>query len=402
MDWLECFRRCPRWALTAWIILISAVVVRVAVAPPLSGTVVPIYLKAGERWCAGENIYAAFWPLDIYRNPPGVAAFFAPWSILPEKTAGILWRLLGVALYLSGLAAWLRDKPQSLGLVIFASAVLIIPSFNNGQVNVLIVGCLLLATANLNRERWLTAAAWVVFASFFKLYPLAVGLLFCAARPRFTFRLLPLFVLSMILPFAFQRPEYVWQMHRAFVDFLELEGRYRLMLDRPPWDWTIVPRVWLDIRVPAEITKLVSAFAGLIFAGLVAHVRRNQPEKVLVLAFHLGCIWMTLFGPATENSTYTLIAPTVALLLLNPHRASVWAVFVLVTLPILRGLFPSSDVLPFRTAQPIGTALLLGIVVQEVMITNQRKTKLKVCAVQHQRIDSIPVTIHGSLRTNSV
>lgn len=402
MDCFERIRQCPRWALTAWIVLISAVVIRVAVAPPLSGTVVPIYLKAGERWCAGENIYAAFWPLDIYRNPPGVAAFFAPWSILPEKTAGILWRLLGIALYISGLAAWLRDKQQSLGLVIFASAFLVIPSFNNGQVNVLIVGCLLLATANLNRERWLTAAAWVVFASFFKLYPLAVGLLFCVARPRFTLRLLPLFALSMILPFALQRPEYVWQMHHAFVDFLELEGRYRLMLDRPPWDWTIVPRVWLDVRIPAEFTKFVSAIAGLIFAGLVAHARRQQPDQALVMGFHLGCIWMTLFGPATENSTYTLIAPTVAMLLLNPHRAITWVVLILVTLPILRGLFPSSDVMPLRTAQPIGTALLLVISVREVMIKNKSRTNKTVTVVAHQRIDSIPVTSPGLTKMNSV
>lgn len=350
-------RRLPRWALAAGSILALAVVLRVAFAAPNSGTVVPIYLKAGERWLAGENIYAAYWPLDIYRNPPGVAAFFAPWSVLPPKAAGILWRLFGAAVFLAGLAALVRRRSEPLGAFALVAAFLIIPSFNNGQVNVLIVGCLLLALANVERDRFVRAAAWVAFASFFKVYPLAVGLLFCAVKPRFALRLLPALALAALLPFACQRPDYVAGMHRAFVDFLELEGQYRLMLDRPPWDWTILLRTWLDVRVPGGVTKMVSAMAGLIFAALVWRARRASDPAPF--AFGLGCVWMTLFGPATENATYTLIAPSVALLFLGRPRPVAFAALALFALPILRGLFPSGDVLPLRTAQPLGAMVLL-------------------------------------------
>ncbi len=362
-EWRAVLRRLPRWAIAVWVVLAVAVSLRVAFAGPNAGTVVPIYLKAGERWRAGENVYAACWPLDIYRNPPGVAAFFAPWSYLPPKTAGLLWRFLGLGLYLAGLAALVRARPESLGRFAVVAALLVIPSFNNGQVNVLLVGCLLLALANAERGRFWRAAAWVAFASFFKVYPLAVGLLFCVVRPRFAPRLVAALAFAAVLPFALQRPEYVLEMHRAFVDFLELEGKYRQMLDRPPWDWTIVPRAWLGVRVPAEVAKLASAFAGVAFAALVAR-RRNAPDA-LVFAFGLGTVWMTLFGPATENATYALVAPTVALVALAPWSWRSLAVFGLFLLPILRGLFPSGETLPLRTAQPVGALALLALWLRE-------------------------------------
>ncbi len=379
---LDFLRRLPRWAILTWALLLVAVVGRVAFASPNSGTVVPIYLKAGERWLAGEDIYAAFWPLDIYRNPPGVAAFFAPWSLLPPKTAGIVWRLFGVGIFLTGLAAWVRGRTEPLGAFAAVAALLIIPSFNNGQVNVLMVGCLLHAAVGVSRDRFWTAAAWVAFASFFKVYPLAVGLLFCAARPRFAPRLLSTLLVAALLPFACQRPEYVAGMHRAFVDFLELEGKYRLMLDRPPWDWTILPRAWFDVRVPAGVTKLVSGLAGLGFAALVWRMQRRRPGDAIAFAFGLGCVWMTLFGPATENATYTLVAPAVAVLFLARPRPLALVALALFALPILRGLFPSGEVLPFRTAQPLGALVLLAALVRD-------------------RGPVRPATVHGPLRVIS-
>ncbi len=354
--------------MVAWVVLVAAVVGRVAVASPRSATVVPIYLKAGERWLAGENVYAGAWPLDVYRNPPGVAAFFAPWSLLPEKTAGVLWRLLGVAVYLAGLAAWVRHRPEPLGPFAVVAAVLVIPSFNNGQVNVLLVGCLLHAAANVERDRLWRAAAWVAFASFFKVYPLAVGLLFCVVKPRLALRLVPAVAAAAVLPFLCQSPGYVLDMHRTFVAFVELEGRYREILDRPAWDWTMIPRAWLDVRVPAAATQLASAVAGLALAACVWLARRRAADPA-AFALAVGCVWMTLFGPATENATYTLVAPVVAALFLPaPVRAWAFGVVFLFTLPILRGLFPGGDVLPMRTAQPTAAILFLVLLVRSLAV----------------------------------
>ncbi|QEL13926.1 glycosyltransferase family 87 protein [Limnoglobus roseus] len=373
---LSLLRRLPRWAVVVWIVLLVGVIGRVAKASPLSGTVVPIYLTAGERWLHGEDIYAPAPPHDVYRNPPGVAAFFAPLSLLPPKTAAILWRLFGVALYVTGLLKLLRQAPveaatsRQLGLLAFLAALLIIPSFNNGQVNVAIIGSLLHATADFRRGHLWRAAAWIAFASFFKIYPLALGLLFCVVAPRFLVRLVPTIVVAALLPFACQQSDYVAAMHNRLVEFLELEGHFRAILTRAPWDWTIIARVWFDVQISKDTSQLVSAAAGLTFAVVVGFARWRRPEAAIGTAFSLGCIWMTLFGPATENSTYTLLAPAAALLMLNRpwYRQPVGlAAATLLALPILRGLFPSSEVMPLRTAQPFAAILLLGLTVSDVL-----------------------------------
>src|SRR5579885_95016 len=95
--------RIGRVAAVAWVVLVAAVLVRVAVAKPRSQTVVPIYLTAGQRWLAAADLYAPADGLDVYRNPPGFAAGFAALTPLPEKASGILWRSAGAAVFLLGL-----------------------------------------------------------------------------------------------------------------------------------------------------------------------------------------------------------------------------------------------------------------------------------------------------------
>lgn len=369
MTFLSFVRRLPRWAVVTWVALVVGVVGRVAWSGPNSGTVLPIYRNAGDRWLATADVYAPAPPHDVFRNPPGVAGFFAPWSLVPPKTAGVLWRLFGLAVYVTGLWAWVRRLPldgvsgRQLGWFAVLAAVLVIPSFNNGQVNVLMVGSLLHAAAGVRDGRLGAAAVWVAVAGFFKIYPLAVGLLFCVIAPRLAWRLAVAVAVAAALPFAWQESGYVVQMHERFVEFLGLEGPFRAVLSRAPWDWTIVPRVWLGVQVPQDATRPVSAAAGLACAAVVAVARRRA--DAVAAAFAVGCVWMTLFGPATENATYTLLAPAAALPLLRRPRPAAVAAAVLLALPILRGLFPSSEVLPLRTAQPFAAVLLLGSVIAD-------------------------------------
>src|SRR5687767_10121981 len=96
-------RSLPVWsrvAIVVWAVVLVGVVGRVAFAKPRSQTVVPIYLAAAERWVNSESLYIPTPGLDLYRNPPLVAAAFAPFTALPEKFAGVVWRLLSVSVFL--------------------------------------------------------------------------------------------------------------------------------------------------------------------------------------------------------------------------------------------------------------------------------------------------------------
>ncbi len=368
-------RKIPIWAILFWIVLIVSVCGRLAYATPGSGTVVPIYVHAAERWRNAEDIYAPQMQLDVYRNPPVVAMAFVPFTRTPVKTGEILWRLIGVALFLGGLDGFVRNavgelSSLRLGLLYFVAAELVIPSVNNGQTNVHLIGAILLGATSILKDRPWRAALWFGVAASLKLYPVAAAFLFVIVDPRLSWRLLLGGAAMAALPFLGHDPHYVVSEYREFWQFLDLDDRSQTpFLHRAPIDWTIGPRVWFDTFIPSMLGKVIAAFVGLGMAACVgfAKFRRSRTDAV-VLALGLGAVWMTAFGPATELPTYALLAPSMAIAVATAsfrNRPIVgtlyWLAYLLIFATIVRGSFPTSDIYPCRTLAPLG-AILFGIV----------------------------------------
>jgi hypothetical protein len=320
--------------------------------------VVPIYLKAAHRWVAGEDLYAPSPPLDVYRNPPGFAAAFASLTVLPGKIAGIVWRLLSATVLLGGLYRFAKATkltPIQTGYFAALVAVLAIPSVNNGQVNVLLIGSVLLGFALAMEGKLWPAALWLALATGLKIYPVAAALLGVITVPRVGWRYAVAVVAIFVMPFAFQSPAYVVETYGSLLEALQHDDRtYNEHLFRVPHDWTIIPRVWLDVVIPAAMTKTISVLAGVVFALIVALAKSRA-----VTAFLLASIWMTLFGPATEIPTYTLLGPAAAWWLVRRPSIRSFLMIAFLAAPILRAALPSSEVLPCRTAAPIAAMILL-------------------------------------------
>ena len=107
---------------------------------------VPIYLAAGQKWRDSADLYQHTPGLDLYRNPPGVAAAFAALTPLPEKVAGLAWRGGCLAVFLLGLWRFRRDavpelSPDRAAWLFALAAPLALAPLNNGQVNLLLAGC---------------------------------------------------------------------------------------------------------------------------------------------------------------------------------------------------------------------------------------------------------------------
>jgi hypothetical protein len=365
-----------RLALTVWVWLLVGIGARVAVSPPASQSVVPIYLGAAHRWLAGEDLYA-YHPPDVYRNPPGFAAGFAAFTLLPEKTAGLAWRVIGAAAFLLGLRAFTRHalpplSPAQAGAFFTVAAVLVLPSLNNGQVNVLLAGAVLFGAADAARGRWWRAAAWLAFATWLKVYPLAAGLLLCVAYPRLAWRLAVALAAGFAVPFLFQDPAYVLGEYTSFLHYIGTEDRTYSFPTQVPRDWTIVPRLWLDFVPPPPTAKVVSIVVGVAMAGLVWSPLPSErwERRQIASATFLALVWMTLFGPATEIPTYTLLAPVVgaAVACWRGWKAvAAWAAFGLTLAVVVRGAFPMTPVLPLQTGMPVAAAILLVALVSESM-----------------------------------
>lgn len=357
-----------RLAITAWTILLVAVGFRVALAKPGSHSVVPIFAHAASRWIAGEDVYAPS-SLDVFLYSPGFAAAFSSFDPLPPKVTELLWRALSVLVLLASLKrlalATKLTRPQT-GRLFALAAVLAVPCVNNGQPNIVIAGLITFGFALVMENRATPAALALALATGIKLYPLAALLLAVVAVPRLGIKAVPFVIAAFAMPFLLQSPEYVFFEYGRLAEAILGEDRTdAAMIFRVPHDWTILPRLMLGIAVPATVAKVVSVFAGLSFAFVV-----HRSREKCITAFSLAGVWMTLFGPATEIPTYFLAAPAAAWWCATRPGWRTSLAAVLLVAPIVRGMFPTSEVFACRTAAPCG-ALVLGIAAVSTALSHQ-------------------------------
>jgi hypothetical protein len=390
-----------RFAIGVWIALLGGVLGRVAIDSTEAQTVLPIYLEGGLRWAHGEPLYAPMPEgLDVYRNPPVVAVLTVPFTRLPQRAAALIWRVLFISLYLLGLFQFLRDcappkadptpqppprsgegefpisnplrfgeggsrsepsgvlSPLRRSIFFMLSAVLVLSSFNNAQLNLLLVASALLGTAAAARGSWWASAFWLTLAAQVKIYPLALVGLVCVIFPRtMIWRSALLMILGLALPFAASDPQYALDQYRSFAEASKADDRSDAPMVRGPRDWTRLVRVFGPIPVPREITLPLSALAGIAFAVWVTLTRK---ENRLRLAFCLGLLWMVLFGPSTEMNTYSILAPVAAWLACRERSGLfAWLGAGMLLAAILRAAFPSDFTHGLGFMQPFAAIVLL-------------------------------------------
>jgi Glycosyltransferase family 87 len=298
-----------------WAVATAAVVVRAIVAPH-QNTVFTVFREAGEAWVNGVNLYSH---VGKYLYSPLAAAFFALFAWVPESMAGALWRLMIVGIYLSSFVFWIRHFGKNLifgeSLPVFLLLPLSLGNLNNGQASLLVIGLLLGACLAIDARRWTLAAFFIAAATFFKIYPLVIGLLLVVIYPS---RLGPRLFLSLValwlLSLGLQKPQYVLQQYHDWFACLGADQR-RVSGTLGTWrDFWLLLRI-LRLPISVSVYAVLQALAG---AGMAAvcwwarNVARWEERSLIWMAFTLGCLWITLFGPSTELSTYVFLAPSLA------------------------------------------------------------------------------------------
>ena len=304
-----------RIVLAVWALAVFAVVVRAAAAPH-QNTVFTVFREAGAAWLNGTNLYSH---VGKYLYSPLAAAFFAPFAWMPEPVGAGVWRLTIIGVYLSSFIFWIRhfgrDLISSVYLPLFLLLPLSLGNLNNGQASLLLIGLLLGACLAIEARKWTLGALLIAAATFFKIYPLVIGLLFVVIYPA---RLGPRLLLSLfglwLLSLALQKPQYVLQQYHDWFASLGADPR-RVSGTLGTWrDFWLLLRIF---RVPITVSgyailQLLAGGAIAVFCWWARHVNHWQERGLLWMAFTLGCLWITLFGPSTELSTYVFLAPSVA------------------------------------------------------------------------------------------
>jgi hypothetical protein len=363
-----------RGAVLVWTLVVLAVCVR-AVVHPYKRTLFTTWEQAGADWQEGRDLYRRSWNADQdqFRYSPLTAVLFVPFQYVPIRLGGVLWRLLNAGALLGGFAAWLRAAPRQRtpgqqGVLFLLVVPLSLSSLSNGQPNPLIIGLLLTALAAVDVERWSLAAACIALATALKVYPLALGLLLAAVYPRrFTPRLLLALTLAAVLPFVCQHTEYVCRQYALWLQRLGKDHR---------WDWPThmaYRDLWLLLRVVHapltplgyHVVQLVSA-AGCAVLCVALHRRGQSRREVLGAILALGSCWMMLCGPASESSTYVLLAPALAWAVHSAEsdpwpRLLAWmtrSAYLLLLLCVARGLWAGANQMHALGLHPLAALLL--------------------------------------------
>ena len=332
--WLFKLTPWQKITLAAWSLLLAVVCIRAAFWP-LAHSVYPIFALASQKWLAAENLYSPT-KFDVYRYSPIVAVSFIPLGYLPLGLGGVIWRLLGCAVYGLALVWWGRSlmrsnpafqtEPNSdrnwLALFLLLVLPLSLDNLNNGQANILMIGLVMVSVLACGASRWNLAAICAAAACLLKVYPVASAMLLAVVYSRrFTMRFLAALALGILLPFALQRHDYVVEQYRTWIEHLRTDNRQGLHVEL----WYRDLRLLADLcgmPLSASMYALIQLAAGAAIATLcLAARRRKWPQHRLApLLLGLACCWMTAFGAAAETSTYMIVAPIAAWCVVDAFR----------------------------------------------------------------------------------
>ncbi len=326
-----------------WLAVILGVTIRGMVAPH-QNSVFLVFRDAGRAWLAGQPLYSH---VGKYLYSPLAAAWFAPFALIPDWAASALWHLATGLAYLSAVVCWFRRYESSsllrcdtelpnaetkassgrtsassieslsssastvLGLLLLLP--LSIGNLNNGQASPLIIALLLCGCLAALDERWTLAAGCIAIATFFKIYPLAIGLLLAVIEPRkLSWRLILGLLILGLLSLVLQRPDYVVNQYGDWWRSLGADQR-RVSTELGSWRdaWLLLRILHVPITVGAyAVLQAATALAAAIFCWWRSKTWNR--EAVIWSVFSIGCLWITLFGPSTELATYIFLAPPVA------------------------------------------------------------------------------------------
>lgn len=367
---LDAARRWRTLAILGWAVL-CVVIIGMFIAKPDKVTGFAPYLKGASRWIEGLDIYS-YKPNKGFVYSPLAAVFFSPFAFVHSAVANVVWRLLSVACLLGGLWSMLRFGPfdripaRLRGLVYLLVLPLSLSNIDSGQANPIVIGLIMAGLAAACRGRWTLAALAISGAVHWKVYPLVVGLLLMVICPwKFSWRFILALAVMAALPFLFQKHEYVSEQYHEWVVTRFADNRLQYDIAIAPLDlWFVLVRV-LGLPLPELGYHLLRGVAGAAIAAfcLWGRLRGWPAERLYGGLFAFVCAWMVLLGPASEWLTYLLVAPAVALAVVEVigHPFSRWTrvaaltAYAILLLAVLRvGFIPKVQTAWLLALQPLG------------------------------------------------
>lgn len=315
------------WARWTWLaagcllwILFSAYVLYETIDAPADRLSADIYREAGLNWLDRNNLYVAGKHRFLYL--PQSAMFYSCFAAMdppqgPPLYGETTYRLLTLILVASACLrlaqlAGGRHHPWIFTLISLMLLPIAATNARGGQANLLMLAGFVHAAVDLAYRRWWPAAIWLVLAVCVKPLALAMVVLVCLCYPRrMIARVLLIGLLAEWLPALWVGPTWLMRQYQLFFWKMEQAGhpviRFADLQGLLYWSYLPV--------LPSWLITVLRALMVLAVIVAVIYARRTQGQRIAALALlGLATGFLMIFNPRTEDLSYLLILPSVAVL----------------------------------------------------------------------------------------
>lgn len=309
-------KRAARCAWAAWVLLFVAVA-----AIMISGSqrsVVLNYRMASLDWIAGKGLYDGT-GVGGFTYLPQSALLFMPFAMLPATLGEVLWRLLNIVLFAAAVRELgrLAEKPSGGELFPLLSLISIPLAWDcarNGQATLIMAALMIFALADISREKWWRATLWLMLSAAFKPLSIVLILLVAAIDRPMTWRVAAGMAVLFAAPFLLQHPGYVMDQYRGFLQNTTTAAHVGAV--EKGWTTLFNALGVAGISVAERVQTVIRLIAAIATLGLCWTVRRRHDAPwSAVLVYSLAAAYLMLFSPRTENNTYAMFGPVIALYL---------------------------------------------------------------------------------------
>ncbi len=299
-------------------------------------TVVPTYRIAAINWIDGRNLYEGL-GVGGFMYLPQSALLFIPFALLPELISEVLWRLLNIAVFALGvrelgrLAAG-RGRINLFPLLSLVSILMAWSCARNGQATMIMAGLMMFAVADISRERWWRATLWLMLSVAFKPLSIVLILLVAAIDRKMSWRVAAGIAALFALPFLTQQPGFVAYQYVVFLQNTTTAAHVGSV--EKGWTTLFNALTVIGITTPELVQNLLrlAAAVGTLVLCWISR-RRHETNRSAIFVYTLASSYLILMSPRTENNTYAILGPSIAVFI-----SSAWLIKKRMVSAVLLGL----------------------------------------------------------------
>ena len=311
-----------------WPVLIYAVTLALGIGAYLSQptrNVAQHYETAANHWLATESLYEESMTGHGFLYFPQAAIMHVPYAIInqrfgklsaSEATIGdIVWRVVSWLVFVFAVFRFTRsvvDRPEVVQLrVAFFTCLLGLSCVRNGQSTLLMTGLMILCIEAWRLQRYRWASLFVIGAIAVKPLAIVLALLLFAISKPMRIPLLVAAAALVVFPFATQSPSYVVQQYSDCIGMLSAASG---LGQNQKWAQLFGLLNVLGVSVSANVQTASRVLAALVVLGVVVYNSRVLNfQRQAIWLYTLAAIFLMLFNPRTENSTYCMLGPVFGL-----------------------------------------------------------------------------------------